>query len=101
MDYYLTEDKSQKEVCTIFKCSTRSLMLWVNQYQNNSDVQRQNRKPAEYKMNKNHVEYALEETKKNKTITMVDLLSKIKNKYPSFDLSTRQLSRVVKDNNIT
>jgi hypothetical protein len=43
----------------------------------------------------------LEETKKNKTITMVDLLSKIKNKYPSFDLSTRQLSRVVKDNNIT
>jgi hypothetical protein len=34
---------------------------------------------------------------KNKTTTMNDLLSKIKNKYPSFDLSTRQLSRVVKD----
>ena len=32
---------------------------------------------------------------------MNDLLSKIKNKYPSFDLSTRHLSRVVKDNNIT
>jgi hypothetical protein len=43
----------------------------------------------------------LEEIKKNKTITMNDLLSKIKNKYPSFDLSTRHLSRVVKDNNIT
>ena len=23
VDYYLTEDKSQEEVCKIFKCSTR------------------------------------------------------------------------------
>ena len=101
VDYYLTEDKSQEEVCKIFKCSPRSLMRWVNQYQKNSDIQRQNRKPVAYKINKNQVEYALEEIKKNKTITMNDLLSKIKNKYPSFDLSTRHLSRVVKDNNIT
>lgn len=27
--YYLVEDKSQKEVCNIFKCSRRSLMRWV------------------------------------------------------------------------
>ena len=32
---------------------------------------------------------------------MDDLLSKIKSNYPSFDLSSRQLSRIVKDNNIT
>ena len=30
---------------------------------------------------------------------MDDLLSKIKSNYPSFELSSRQLSRVVKDNN--
>ena len=30
IDYYLTEDKSQKEVFKIFKCSSRSLMRWVN-----------------------------------------------------------------------
>jgi len=29
--YYLVEDKSQEEVCNIFKCSRRSLMRWVNQ----------------------------------------------------------------------
>ena len=52
-------------------------MRWVNQYQNNSDIQRQNRKLVAYKINKNQVEYALEEIKKNKTITMIDLLSKI------------------------
>jgi transposase len=61
LDYYCTVDKSQKEVCKIFKCSPRSLMRWVNQYQNNSDIQRQNRKPVAYKINKNQVEYALEE----------------------------------------
>ena len=32
IDYYLTEDTSQEEVCKIFKCSTRSLMRWVDKY---------------------------------------------------------------------
>ena len=101
VDYYLTEYKSQEEVCKIFKCSPRSLMRWVNQYNKDGEIKRNNKKPVAYKINKNQVEYALKEIKKNKTITMNDLLSKIKNKYPSFDLSTRHLSRVVKDNNIT
>jgi hypothetical protein len=43
----------------------------------------------------------LKEINKNKTININDLLLKIKSNYPSFDLSSRQLSRVVKDNNIT
>jgi hypothetical protein len=30
VDYYLTEDKSQEEVCKIFKYSARSLMRWVD-----------------------------------------------------------------------
>ena len=29
VEYYLIEDKSQQEVCRIFKCSARSLMRWV------------------------------------------------------------------------
>tara|TARA_B100001059_G_scaffold227235_1_gene256773 strand:+ start:782 stop:916 length:135 start_codon:yes stop_codon:yes gene_type:complete len=29
-EYYLTEDKTQEEVCKIFKCSARSLMRWVD-----------------------------------------------------------------------
>ena len=40
VQYYLVEDKTQEEVCKIFKCSPRSLMRWVNQYQNNSDIKR-------------------------------------------------------------
>jgi transposase len=101
VEYYLVEDNSQEEVCKIFKCSPRSLMRWVNQYQNTGNIYRQNRKPVAYKITKDQVNYALKEINKNKTITIDDLLSKIKSNYPSFDLSSRQLSRVVKDNNIT
>ena len=34
VNYYLVEDKTQKEVCKIFKCSRRSLMRWVNRFEN-------------------------------------------------------------------
>jgi transposase-like protein len=34
VEYYLTEDVSQEQVCRIFKCSPRSLMRWVEKYEN-------------------------------------------------------------------
>jgi transposase len=101
VDYYLTEDKSQEEVCKIFKCSARSLMRWVDKYKKDGEIKRHNRMPVAYKIDKNEVKYILEEIKKNKTITMEDLLVKVKEKYPSFDISRRHLGRVIKDNNIT
>ena len=101
VEYYLVEDKSQEEACKIFKFYPRSLMRWVEKYNNDGEIKRYNKKPVAYKITKDQVKYALKEINKNKTITMDDLLSKIKSNYPSFDLSSRQLSRVVKDNNIT
>jgi transposase len=101
VDYYLTEDKTQEEVCKIFKCSARSLMRWVDKYKKDGEIKRHNRTPVAYKIDKNEVKYILEEIKKNKTITMEDLLVKVKEKYPSFDISRRHLGRVIRDNNIT
>ena len=101
VEYYLTEDKSQEEVCKIFKCSARSLMRWVDKYKQDGEIKRHNRRPIAYKIDKNEVKYILEEIKKNKTITMEDLLVKVKEKYHSFDISRRHLGRVIKDNNIT
>ena len=37
----------------------------------------------------------------NNNDTMEDLLVKVKEKYPLFDISRRHLSRLIKDNNIT
>ncbi len=45
VEYYLVEDKSQ-EVCKIFKCSPRSLMRWVEKYNNDGEIKRYNYKPV-------------------------------------------------------
>ena len=74
---------------------------WVDKYKKDGEIKRHNRTPVAYKIDKNEVKYILEEIKKNKTITMEDLLVKVKEKYPSFDISRRHLGRVIRDNNIT
>jgi len=37
VEYYLTEDRTQEEVCKIFKCSARSLLRWVDKYDENGE----------------------------------------------------------------
>lgn len=95
VEYYLTEDKSQEEVCKIFKCSARSLMRWVDKYNEEGEIKRHNRKPVAYKVHKDQVKFILDEIKKNKTITMQDLLEKLKEKYPTLTLSRFHLNRIV------
>ena len=101
VEYYLIEDKSQEEVCKIFNCKPRSLMRWVDKYQETGNVERYNRKPKAYKVHKEHVKFLLNEIKKNKTITMEDLQVKLKLSFPNLNITRRHLGRVVRDNNIT
>jgi transposase len=100
VQYYLVEDKTQEEVCKIFKCSPRSLMRWVNQYKKEGNVNKHYRKPIAYKVKKEYVKFLLDEIKKNKTITLQELNEKLKDKYKT-DISTTQIFRVINDNNIT
>ena len=101
VNYYLVEDKTQDEVCKIFKCSRRSLMRWVDRYKKDGDVDIHYRKPVAYKVKKEYVNFLLQELKKNKTITIEDLLYLLKNKYPHVDLNKSHINRIIKDNNIT
>ena len=79
-NYYITEDTTQEEVCKIFKCSVRSLMRWVDRFKEEKEIKRYNRKPVAYKVQKEQVKFILAELKKNKMITMDDLLVKLKDK---------------------
>jgi transposase len=101
VQYYLVEDKTQEEVCKIFKCSRRSLMRWVDKYNKDGEITGYERTPKAYKVHKKHVEFLLDEIKKNKTITIEDLLHLLKNKYPDIDLNKSHISRIIHDNNIT
>jgi len=101
VNYYLVEDKTQEEVCKIFKCSRRSLIRWVERYKKDGNVDIHYRKPVAYKVKKEYVDFLLQELKKNKTITIEDLLYLLKNKYPDVDLNKSHINRIIKDNNIT
>ena len=101
VNYYLVEDKTQDEVCKIFKCSPRSLMRWVERYKKDGNVDIHYRKPVAYKVKKEYVKFLLDELQKNKTSTLQELNEKLKDKYKGVDLSTTQIFRVIKDNNIS
>ena len=101
VEYFLISDESQTDVCKIFKCSPRSLLRWVKRYTEAGEIKRHNRKPIAYKVKKAHVKFLLEEIYKNKTITMNELLIKLKEKFKDIELSRIQLSRIIKDNNIS
>jgi transposase len=100
VEYYLVGDKSQLEVCEIFKCSARSLMRWVDKYEKEGEIKRENRKPVAYKVRKEHVKFLLDEINKNKTITMSELMLKLKEKF-NVSLSRFHINRIINDNNIT
>ena len=99
--YYLDSNKTQEEVCNIFKCSVRSLMRWVKRYENEDSIKRHNREPISYKVKKEYVKFALDEMKKNKTITIEVLLSKLKDKFKDLELTRRHLADIIKDNNVS
>jgi transposase len=94
VNYYLNEDTTQEQVCKIFKCSVRSLMRCVDRFQEEEEIKRHNRKPIAYKIQKDQVKFILAELKKNKTITMDDLLVKLKEKYPRDNNITLKITRI-------
>lgn len=97
--YYL-KIKNQQETCRIFDCSERSLMRWVEKYNDTKEIKRKIRKYIAYKVKKEYVEFVKDKIKKDKTITMSDLTSKLNKKFNE-NLSKSQISNVIKDNNIT
>jgi transposase len=99
--YYLISDDAQENVCKIFKCSVRSLLRWVYRYKTEGEIIRHDRFPVAYKVSKKHVKYILEELTKNKTITLEDLIIKLKTKFKKLSISKMHLHRIIKDNNIT
>jgi len=101
VNYYLTNDISQNKVCRIFNCSSRSLMRWVEKIENQGNVNRNNKIPIAYKVRKEHVKFLLDEIKKDKTITMNNLLLKLKSKFNDVNLSRYHINRIINDNNIT
>ena len=76
-------------------------MRWVERYEDEDSLKRHNREPISYKVKKEHVKFALDEIKNNKTITIEVLLSKLKNKFKDLELTRRHLADIIKDNYVS
>lgn len=101
VQYYLSKNNNQVQTCEVFQCHPRSLMRWVDKYNKNKNITRKNRLPKSYKVKKEQVDYILKTLRNDKTITMNDMLQKVKEKYPDFDITSRHIGNIVRDNNIT
>jgi len=99
--YFLENKDTQDNTCKIFKCSVRSLLRWTKRYKKEKEIKRHNREPISYKIKKEHIKFILEELKNNKTITIEDLLTKLKNKYSNLNITRRHISRIIKENYIS
>ena len=68
--YYLENNTNYTKTCNIFKCSERSLKRWIEKYNNENSIKRNNKKSVSYKVTKEHVKYMINKLKENEQITM-------------------------------
>ena len=94
--YYLTHSQNQVQTCKIFGCYERSVIRWVKKYKSTNNITRKKRDYTSYKITNSHISFIKQQLKQNKTITMDELLTKLKSKYPDLTLSRVHLGRVVR-----
>ena len=73
----------------------------VDKYKYTNNITQKKRDYTSYKITNSHILFIKKQLKQNKTITMDELLAKLKTKYPDLTLSRVHLGRVVRDINIT
>ena len=89
------------EVCEIFECKKTSLKRWIDRYEKDGSIKRHSRKSISYKVSNEQVKYAIKLLKQNEQITLEELSKLIKKKYKDFDITSRQLGNILRDNNKT
>ena len=99
--YYLDNDTTYAETCRIFNCSERSLKRWIDRFQDEDEIKRHNREPFSYKVNKEHVDYAIRILLSNEQITMIDLNKILRDQFEDFDITPQHLGQILRDNNKT
>ena len=99
--YYLKNKLSMEEVCKIFECKKQSLSRWIERYSKDNNIVRHDKKSLSYKITKTHVKEAIKILKQNEQITLEELHKQLDKKFNDFDITSRQLGNVLRDNNIS
>ena len=84
--YHLENNGSYVNTCKIFKCSERSLKRWIDKYNNQHNITRNNRPAVSYKITQEQVKDALRLLKQNEQITMNELQYQLQKQHKSLDI---------------
>lgn len=98
---YFNKCNNQSETCRIFECSERSLMRWVERYEELGNIQRQNRPNIAYKVEKQHVKFILQKIRKNPAITVKEIHEQLLYKFTDIDISRTHVNSIILENNVT
>ena len=101
LDLYEDGRYTQKELANRFKISDRTIKRWIQNKKDNKNLSRKERKYELYKVRSIYVKYAIKMLEKEPTITMPNLLNKLKIKFTECNISIKHLTRVVRENNYT
>lgn len=99
--FYLNTRKPFKEIGRIFGVDRRSLKRWIDRYEEENEIKRHNRPPVSYKVRRPHIQFALNELRRNEQITMFELDKKIRERFNDYDCVPQHLGRVIRDHNKT
>lgn len=76
-------------------------MRWTDMYINKGNIKNNERPLNSYKVTNEHVLYAKNILKNNKLITLDELNKLLKKKFDDYDITSRWLGQILKDNFIT
>lgn len=85
--YHLENNSSFVNTCKIFKCNERSLKRWIDKYNNQHNITRNNRSALSYKITQEQVKDALQLLKQNEQITMNELQYQLQKRHKTLDIS--------------
>jgi len=92
---------SFEDTFKIFNCNRRTVIRWNNQYNLTNSLQRKERTKGYYKINQEHINYAISYLKINRTATLSEINIHIINNFPTFTISNQHLGNILRNNNYT
>lgn len=98
---HFLKTQNQVQTAKLFECSERSLMRWFERYKKGEALDRHNREPKAYKVTKEHVAFIIGLVTKNPEITVAEVWTAFKVKFPKTTLSRVHIGRIMRNNNYT
>jgi transposase len=95
--YQRMPEKSMEKVANVFQLPFETVRRWIRRHADLGTLENQYRGSMSYKVTQEHFDYIKLLITNQKDIYIHELRNKLKERFTDFDISTRHLSRVVKD----